>query len=80
MTVRFHSDNLGTETGFLAKWEEVAGETRYYNDNTISVFYVLCMFKMFSFLASTAINTTHSNFIASPNYPDNYFNEESKVH
>ena len=40
MTVRFHSDNLGAETGFLAKWEEVAGETRYYNDNTISVFYV----------------------------------------
>ena len=71
MTVRFHSDNLGAETGFLAKWEEVAGETRYYNDNTVSVF---------SFLASTAINTTHSNYIASPNYPDNYFNEESKVH
>ena len=23
MTVRFHSDNLGTETGFLAKWEEI---------------------------------------------------------
>ena len=40
MTVRFHSDNLGAETGFLAKWEEGAGETQYYNDNTISVFYV----------------------------------------
>ena len=23
MTVRFHSDNLGAETGFLAKWEEI---------------------------------------------------------
>ena len=51
MTVRFHSDNIGTDTGFLAKWEEV----------------------------TTVINT-NSNVIASPNYPDNYFNEDSKVH
>ena len=25
MTVRFHSDKLGAETGFLAKWEETKG-------------------------------------------------------
>ena len=30
MTVRFHSDNLGAETGFLAKWEEINGNSPFY--------------------------------------------------
>ena len=69
MKVTFHSDLLEAQTGFIARWEEVEGELMMTQANQSN-----------SILTATKINTTSTNYIASPNYPDDYFNEDSKVH
>ena len=68
MKIKFHSDNIGSKTGFLFKWEELEG-------NNYSVL-IICLSHLIS--ATTLLNTS-SNYISSPNYPNNYFDDASKV-